>query len=307
MNDLTPDVQRLARTLLENRQVDLVFGWAKEQGTNQSIPAFISRPEEAGRLIFDEYCIHNLSVYLLDYRDRQEKIGIFVKGCDSRGIVRLAEDGQFPRERLYIIGIACPGMKDPVAEALASSGLALGRANTSHLSLAGKCLQCVHPNPVIYDETLGDPQPPHLSGERFADVKRIESMSADERSRFFTNLFSRCIRCYACRNICVACNCRRCIFDETRPQWVERSNTVADNMMFHVIRAMHVAGRCVECGECERACPAGLPLMLLNRKLIKDVDQLFGPYEAALSLEEGAKPPLSRYGAEDPDPFATER
>ncbi len=301
MGDLTPEVQRIAGNLLSQGQVDLVLGWAKAPSNGQSVPACIRQAEQAGRLIFDQYCIHNLATGLLDHRDSSERIGIFVKGCDSRGIVRLAEDGQFPRERLYIVGICCPGMKDQAACDRAASGLFGETAGDSEL--AGKCRQCAHPNPVIYDELLGDQQPPFLNDVRFSDVQRIEAMGIGERGEFFSQIFSKCIRCYACRNICVACNCRQCIFDETRPQWVGRSTSAADNMMYHAFRAMHVAGRCVECGECERVCPAGLPLMLLNRKLIKDIDQLFGPYEAGLSLEEGARPPLSSYRVEDPDPF----
>jgi ferredoxin len=84
---------------------------------------------------------------------------------------------------------------------------------------------------------------------------------------------------------------------------VERENTVEDNAMYHIIRAFHVAGRCVECGECERACPVGIPLMALNRKLIKDVDAYFGPYEAGLTLSDDNRPPLSRYENSDPDEF----
>jgi len=64
-----------------------------------------------------------------------------------------------------------------------------------------------------------------------------------------------------------------------------------------------MAGRCIECGECERVCPVNIPLMLLNQKLIKDVDKFYGPYEAGMKYEEGAKPPLSRYKEDDPDDF----
>lgn len=252
------------------------------------------------RLVFDEYCIHNLAGYLLEKRDTRERVGILAKGCDSRGIVRLIQDHVITRDRLYIVGICCPGMKDPLAVQVACSGMVKGGNGDDP---APKCRECTHPNPVVYDEMVGEQQQPHLTGERFAEIKRIEAMSSEERYRYFSELFKKCLRCYACRNVCVACNCRKCIFEETRPQWAGREVNLPDNFTYHVIRAMHVAGRCVECGECQRVCPAGLPLMLLNRKLIKDINELFGPYEAGLSLEEGAKPPLSLYCAQDPDSF----
>lgn len=300
MKDISNRIKEIAKNLLEKGEVNLFMGWEQGDFEFQTRPFFARKAEDADRLIFNEYCIHNLSNALLKFRDGHERIGLVVKGCDSRGIVRLLEDLQFKRERLYIVGVCCPGMKDPLEAAKAYSNF----NNQKEASpLASKCQNCLQPNPVIFDEKLGTEQPPRLEGERFAKINEIENMTADERYRFFEEMLSKCVRCYGCRQACVACNCRTCIFDETKPQWVGRETSISDNFMFHLVRALHMAGRCVECGECERVCPVNIPLMLINRKLIKDVNHFYGPYEAGTNYVEGAKPPLSVYKENDPDDF----
>ncbi|MGE5373262.1 MAG: 4Fe-4S dicluster domain-containing protein [Solirubrobacterales bacterium] len=298
MNAMTEKARQVAARLLKDGTVDRIVGWVKGDEPYISAPAVIDSAEAAERLVFDEFCIHDLANVLLEHRDGHDKFGVFVKGCDSRGVVRLLQDKAFARERLYLIGIPCSGQKDPNQYLITESGI--GRSAIT--DLAPKCVSCQVPNPVLYDEMIGENQSAR-SDERFAQLEITEAMSPDERYAFFTREFEKCIRCYACRNICIACNCRTCIFDETRPQWVGRASDPVNNILYQIIRANHVAGRCVECGECERACPAGIPLMLFNRRLIKDVDRFFGPYQAGMSLEDDARPPLSRYSVDDPDEF----
>jgi formate dehydrogenase subunit beta len=300
MKEISLKIREIATRLLQDGQVDLFMAWEKGEKEYQTRPFITRRVEDVDKLVFNEYAIHNLSSVLLKYRDGQEKIGIVVKGCDSRGIVRLLQDGQFKRERLYIVGITCPGMKDPLKAVKAVSGFFPASTSTD---LASKCSNCIQPDPVIYDELIGDKEAPRVQEERFGQIEKIEKMSPDERYKFFEDIFSRCIRCYACRQVCVACNCRTCIFDEMKPQWVGRETSISDNFMYHLVRASHMAGRCIECGECERVCPVDIPLMLINRKLIKDINTFFGPYEAGLDYAEGAKPPLSCYRENDPDNF----
>ncbi len=300
MTDITLKIREIATRLLQSDQVDVFVGWEKGPQEYQTRPFFVRRVEDVEKLVFNEYSIHNLTNYLLKYRDSTDRVGLVVKGCDSRGIVRLLQDNQFKRNRLYIVGVCCPGIKDPLKIAKNQSGLACPPNNEE---IADKCTRCLVPNPIIYDELLGESQEPHNSGERFSEIKTIENMDPNQRYQFFEDTLTRCIRCYACRQVCVACNCRTCIFDEMKPQWVGRENSTTDNMMYHLVKAMHMAGRCIECGECERVCPVNIPLMLINSKLVKDMDHFFGSYEAGMEYVEGQKPPLSVYNPDDPDDF----
>ena len=143
-------------------------------------------------------------------------------------------------------------------------------------AMLGRCHVCKGKEHQIYDERIGESKDTK-DQERFAEVERIEAMSPQERFAYFQSELGKCIRCNACRNVCPACSCRKCVFDSNKFDSSQKANVDSfEEKMFHIIRAFHVAGRCTDCGECSRVCPQGIPLHLFNRKFIKDIDELYG-------------------------------
>jgi len=314
MNDVIAAIRQTARKLLEENQVDLIIGF--EDGTLPlcSSPCFIRNPDDVERLTWDSSCENNLARFL---PDRKERVGIIAKGCDSRAIVGLLQENQMERDKLVILGVPCRGMIDRKKLESALEGKevleaeerddtilvkgsdfekVLPRADLLHQS----CRVCRHRNPVIYDHLIGEKVPESEEVDEYEDIKEFEAKSAEERRAYLTNAINKCIRCYACRNACPFCYCRECFVDNSEPQWVGKTIDPVDTELFHLVRALHLAGRCVDCGACERACPMGVDLRKLNKKLEKDVEERFG-YKAGLDLEE--LPPLATYRPEDDQEF----
>ena len=73
-----------------------------------------------------------------------------------------------------------------------------------------------------------------------------------------------------------------------------------EEKLFHIIRACHGAGRCTDGGECSRGCPQNIPLHLLNRKVISDINGFWGDYQAG--AEEGQRGPLVNFTFDDMEP-----
>ncbi|MDI6880138.1 MAG: 4Fe-4S dicluster domain-containing protein [Desulfitobacteriaceae bacterium] len=313
MKQLIAQMQEIARELLETGIVQTVIGWEKGSRWYLSPPVFVRKPEDAGRLWYDQFAVPNLSGYLLDYRNKNEKVAVFVKGCDSRSVVRLIQDNQVRKENIVAIGVPCAGMRDQSA--------VNDEKEPHELPLLSKCLQCRYPNPVYADRTVGeavvdkslnvpddlDAGTGLMGGDLTGDgsyvssgiVERLEGLSSDDRYDFWQKAFSKCLRCYACRNVCPACSCRECIMDSEHSLWVGKGSSPTENMFNALIRAYHVAGRCTTCGECERVCPVGIPLMALNQFLGQEVNKLLEAYDAG--IDETLKPPLEMYGWPDFD------
>ena len=277
-------IRERAAALLKGGEVATFIGWEAGRFANQTTPLVITDAADAEKLVFNEYCVNTLAKYARDVKERG-KVALVVRGCDSRGIVRLIADKVIEREDVYLIGVGCPGMRDR----------RLGE-------LLKKCAECRHNNPVICDEMAGEAIERPLPEGRFAEVEEVEAMTQPERSRYFESVYAKCIRCYACRDACPCCTCRECFVDARREGWVGKQNNVAENRFYGLTRVMHIGDRCIECGECERACPMDLPLMRLNRKVIQDMNELFGEFESSMSLDD-LHEPLITYDLNDREEF----
>lgn len=273
-------LRRRARELLANKDVVMVVGFRPgSRGSAQ--PAFITRPEDADQLIFDETCSPNLARHLLGVK-HLGRLAVVARGCDSRSLLVLLKERQLDRDRLHVIGVGC-----------------LGVAEDGELS--DSCTTCTRHNPVFADEMIGDPATEipaaqHAPGE----LERFEALPPDERWRQLSEDVARCIRCYACRQACPNCYCPICFVDQQQPQWVGRTAGLSDNAIFHLMRALHMAGRCVECGACARACPVGIDLMKFNRKVARIVRDRFG---ATAGLDPDEPPALASFRADDVQEF----
>jgi ferredoxin len=306
-------IKEISRRLLKEAKVDMVIGFRKGTMPMMNEPCFVKTVEDVDYLVWDSNCGINLANYLTN---RKEKIGIVAKGCDSRNIVTHIIENKIKRDQVVIIGVPCKGMIDrhnieAMAEAeikevietddtIRIKGDGFEKTLDKKEVLQQNCAICVHRNPVIYDELAADEVKEQTDVERYEDVRHIEDLSPDEKWDFFEDLLSTCIRCYACRNACPLCYCPTCFVDESRPQWVGKSQDPTDIRTFHFLRAYHCAGRCTDCGACERACPMGIKVRLLTKKLEKDCLEMFD-WEAGMTLEK--RPPLDTYRPNDPDEF----
>ena len=307
-----------AAALIAEGKVNRVLGWKNGEFSYDVTPALFESVEEMQKdFVFGDFCGANFSKYLVKEAKKDGAVLVFLKPCDTYSFNQLLTEHRFDREKVYAVGIPCEGMIDvnkiklSIGDGLLSIASEGDTVKVETLYdgvkelnrndvLSERCLNCKSKKHVAYDELIGE-DGEVIDSNRFDEVEKLEKMSADERFAFWQNELSKCIRCNACRDVCPACTCEKCVFDN--PNSGVENKAAANSFeerMFHIIRAFHVAGRCTDCGECSRVCPQHIPLHLLNRKFIKDINSFYGDYQAG--EEVGSRAPLVNYTKEDIEP-----
>lgn len=138
------------------------------------------------------------------------------------------------------------------------------------------------------------------SAETLSTLDRLMKLTSKERFAFWSEQASRCLRCYACRGVCPMCRCNRCYAEKNQPQWFPTASDGPGNLAWQIVRAFHLAGRCIGCGACQEACPANIPLNVLNAALAKSALRNFG-HQAG--RDPHAAPLQADFKPQDPESF----
>lgn len=315
MQGIDKAAKQRAEELLTSGEVARVIGWKEGDFSYDVSPATFT-VENVKEFAYTPFCGANLSKYLIEESKKEGKTAVFLKPCDTYSFNQLVKEHRINRENVYVIGIECDGKIDVDKIRVRGADGILSAKDDGDNVIVGtlygdktfkredllleKCRACKGKKHMVYDELIGE-EKDDAPRPRFTMVEKIEQMTEEERFAFWKKELSKCIRCNACRNVCPACSCVKCVFDNPASNIASKSNADSfEEKLYHIIRAWHVAGRCTDCGECSRVCPQGIPLHLINRKFIKDMNKFYGEYQAGVNIEEDA--PLNSYKVSDREP-----
>jgi ferredoxin len=252
-------VQKLAREYFQSGKVEIIYGLKKHN--NKVVPSVFNKEDELKDLVISakepllNICRPSKKniIRLIEEKYPEAKIGMVVRGCDERILIELSKRKQIKLDNIELIGVAC-NKEDAIA------------------------CNCPKPYPVHLD--IGTKVDGVIEDKK---NKELLNKKLSERLSFWQYQFSKCIKCYGCRNACPLCFCKDCAMEQQ--EWTKTGEIPPEIPMFHFIRFYHLADRCIDCGECEAACPVDIPLLTISKQIRNDIKDLFD-YESGLDAEQ---------------------
>lgn len=240
---------------LTSGKIDLFLGYKKAAG--HPLPHAFTRDNLADlEDLVDgpaRYSLEKMAHQILKVRP-ELKIGLLARNCTRRALNVLTVHRQLPEGAVVPLEVGCcPSPLQPHAVCSSLDPLEVG--------------------PVKKEAGIDNNQSP----------EELAALAPADRFHRWLYEFQKCLKCYGCRNICPVCFCAECSLEH--PDLIAPGTLPPEVPIFHLVRAVHMAGRCIDCGLCEEACPVDIPLRLLYRKVNDIVRQLFG-YQTGLSLEQ---------------------
>ena len=250
------------RALLEDGTIDVFLGYKELYGYPQPHCFTKERLEEVDDVVISSarYPLEKIATQMAA-ADPDIKIGMLARDCNQRALNVLYVWNQLRPEQIVTLNVnCCPSrLKE--------------HANCSYLE------------PVEVGAFKKE-----VGVDNGLPLEAVEAYGSEEGFDRWMYEFQKCIKCYGCRNICPVCFCKECSLEHD--DLIKTGSIPPEIPVFHMVRAVHMAGRCIDCGLCEEACPADIPLRLLYQKVNKIVKDLFD-YETGASAEQ---PPFSVLG-----------
>jgi len=258
---MEPMAEKVKELLNEGRITGFV-GLRKQH--NQPAPHLFTKENMAdleNLVVGDVRYPLNKVLLKLAHRFPKDRLGVMVRGCDERGLNELFKWNQLSRDHVTPVGIACPA------------------------ALAEAC-ECYKPYPsewVVGEKTEGISHSKRL--------EKNETLTQEKRLQYWLGQFNKCIKCYGCRDACPMCFCKVCSIQDRN--FILTGKLPPENPTFHLSRAVHMIGRCIDCGLCEEACPSDIPVRTLYKEVGKIVENLF---DYRTGEDTKAKSPLNLLG-----------
>ena len=329
--EIEKSMREIARNLLKEKKVDVIIGYANGTVPLSSSPIMITKEEDINKLIWNNLCYINLAKYLVpripqlvDPEGNNLRVGIVSKGCVGRALIQLSVENQINLDNIKMIGIPCNGIinRKRIEKEIGEKEVFEISAIGNDIVVKGKdfekkfpfdeyinelCKVCKVKSPPtnanIAEACVGECQEISSVEDDFTDISDFEAKSSKEKWDYIKNLLESCTRCYACREACPMCYCNLCFVDQNKPVWFGKTTDISDIIVFHLIRAMHLAGRCVACGACSSVCPMGIDLNLITRKLEKIVKERFN---FTSGIDDETLPPMMSFDMKDEEEFMLE-